>query len=289
MLPNAKAIKKLLYVSDGRSGWVYVYNYATGSLVGKLGGLHKPADACVDADGDVWFTSEPGSVVEYAHGGTRPLKNLPTATEPVGCSVSANGDLAVSTAVGVLEVWKHAAGKPAKYEASGCAEMLGPGYDNDGNLYVEAVLTGSDVRVCELPARGTLLKNVDFYALKYFGSPIWDGRYMTLTDTGTGDSQYLRTTTIYQVVQKAHGFGIKIVGKTVLTDSCKNSNVVYAPFIVGEKNTPVNPSQGHTVIGANAFCSGEVAFWPYPGGGALRKTLQSAPDKPSGAVVSIAR
>ena len=52
-------------------------------------------------------------------------------------------------------------------------------------------------------------------------------------------------TAIYRVRELPSG-DLKSIGTTVLEDQCGNNNV-YQPFIVGEKNTPVNEKQGAAV------------------------------------------
>jgi hypothetical protein len=60
MAPQAPKIRKPLYISDMSSDDVYVYNYKTGSLVGRLTGFYIPSGQCVDAKGDVWITDYQG-------------------------------------------------------------------------------------------------------------------------------------------------------------------------------------------------------------------------------------
>jgi hypothetical protein len=80
------------------------------------------------------------------------------------------------------------------------------------------------------------------------------------------------------------------VGETVLTDTCQSrlQNEVHFPFIVGDRNTPINRREGYDVVGANALCPGHFGFWHYPAGGKPYKLLASAPANPSGWSVSIA-
>src|SRR5579871_2767111 len=99
MLPSAKSIKKLLYVAGAATSTVYVYDYKTRALVGKLTGFLQPNGECVDAKGDIWITDwQATTTTEYAHGGTAPIATLYTQSEQTACSVDpTTGDLAVGT------------------------------------------------------------------------------------------------------------------------------------------------------------------------------------------------
>src|SRR5579871_2156735 len=76
MLPEAKT-EDLMYVSDGTLSAVLVFAYKSRKQVGQLTAFNEPYGQCVDAKGDVWITDvSNGTVAEYAHGGTKPLKTL---------------------------------------------------------------------------------------------------------------------------------------------------------------------------------------------------------------------
>src|SRR5262249_50697935 len=100
MLPDAGK-QWLLYVSDGSSGTVDVYNYRVraGKLYGQITGFSAPYGQCVDKSGNVYIADLGSSkIYEFAHGGTTPIA---TATDdygfPIGCSVDpTTGNVAVS-------------------------------------------------------------------------------------------------------------------------------------------------------------------------------------------------
>jgi hypothetical protein len=88
MKPGAKRMNKLLYISDQRSNDVYVYEYSTGYLVGRLTGFYMPWGQCVDAVGNIWITDyQAQSVDEFAHGGTQVIKTMRTHGVPDSCSI----------------------------------------------------------------------------------------------------------------------------------------------------------------------------------------------------------
>ena len=259
MVPGAKSIKRLLYVSDGSTNDVYVYNYKTGTLVGKLTGFDGPEGQCVDKNGDVWIVNDgsTNTVVEYARGGSSPLKTLDTVTYSNGCAIDpTTGNLAVTGLYGQLLLFKNASGSATTYQNNQCLYLFPPGYDSNGNLYVQAVNSGTTL--CELPHGGTSFKYVQFLWINFPGSIMWDGKHLTLTDTRA--QQFENQTAIYEVTESALG---KLSGTR--RDSPgrrlrRRYSYVPQPFIVGTKNTPVNQSRSRVIVGANIYCSNRVDF-----------------------------
>ena len=289
MLPGAKRVKRLLYISDWSTNDVYVYDYNQGTLEGQITGLNDPYGQCVDKKGNVWVVAFGGSSVsEYAHGGTKAVKTLTTDSQPRGCSVDpTTGNLAVAAGESV-DVFAHARGTAHAYQNHLCFPFWAPGYDNAGNLYVEALLYGSakplqgysDPLACELPHGGKSLRGVQFsgFGIYFPASVMWDGKHLTLTDQDYMDNN---ETAIDRVSEDSSG-NLTLIGQTILTDDCDGSDTeVPQPFIVGK-----------TVVGGNLRCSyygsqPKFDYWPYPAGGNPTLSLQSPPVKPVGESVSI--
>jgi hypothetical protein len=287
MSPDAKNIKSLLYVAGAVTGTVYVYDFKTRELVGEIAGFDQPNGECVDANGDIWITDYMGGTVsEYAHGGSTALKTLRAGTLQTACSIDpVTGDLAVgSFSPGEIYVWKKARGTPKIYASSACPSLWGPGYDNRGNLFVEAAITGSAVFICWVPHGGNSLTIIPFNQTVNFGADVmWDGKYITFADQSFGGSELQAG--VYQAKLNASG-GLALVGKTALPDPCGHSDVIQ-PFIVGRKNTPNNSVQGFAVTGSNNSCLTNVDIWPYPAGGNPDYII-NAPEKVTfGTAVSI--
>jgi hypothetical protein len=296
MALGAKKIEKLLYVSDEYAGSVDVYDYKTLKSVGMLSVAGAYGGECVDAKGDVYITQfGEASVIEYAHGGKEPLRSFTTDGYTEGCSVNRDGDVAVgnfeslSFGQGDVQVFPHSGGSPRRYTSSDCYEMSTPGYDNKGNLFVEAT-DGDQTFVCELPAGGSSLRTVQIsQPIVSPGSVMWDGKYLALTDPGYQQSNH---TAIMQATESASG-DLTVVGVTLLNGNCDGSlSATGEPFIVGTRNTPVNDTQGKSVVGINLWCNhfGMMGtnIWPYPTGGAPTAELPSGYDS-VGQAVSIAK
>jgi len=288
MSSDARNIKKLLYISDLSTNDVYVYNDQTGKAVGTLTGFNEPYGQCVDKKGNVWITNfGEASVVEYAHGRAEPIKTLSTDGSSDGCSIDpTTGNLAVSSwSPGEILVFKHASGTPSIYTSQICSNMMPPGYDDDGNLYVQADNSGP--YVCELPhGSGSIRGPIALigFSINFQGSVMWDGKYITLSDQEYNGYE----TGIYQVTEDASG-NLTKVGQTALSDDCNGDEAdVFQPFIVGTKNTPSNKTQGKMVVGGNLSCTNRFDNWTYPVSGNPRSSLKDAPTEPYGQSVSIA-
>ncbi|HET6276793.1 MAG TPA: hypothetical protein VFE16_12755 [Candidatus Cybelea sp.] len=290
MRSEAKQIKKLLYVADWYTKHVYVYDYASGKLEGQLKDFTAPSGFCVDSAGDIWITDlDRDEVIEYAHGGTTPLKTLPTKGGADGCSVAPNGNLAVSNLTttsggGTIAVFKRATGHPLIYSSSTCSQPSPPGYDSKGNLYLTTWFSAMNY-VCELPAHGTSLRTVKItgsYGTFTSTSVMWDGEHLALTALGRTEQ------VIMNRVTESRSGDLTVVGQTTLTDPCASRGPeVLEPFIVGKKNTPDNNVEGTSVVGGVASCYNRVDTWHYPAGGEPARTIPKAPKWPYSQGVSI--
>jgi hypothetical protein len=284
MAPGAKEVRRLLYISDIVTSDVFVYNYDTAVQVGELTGFGSPDGQCVDAEGDVWITDYNGTTIdEYAHGGTTPIKKLHTARGTGGCSVDpTTGDLAATTTAVI--VWKHARGKATAYLDSNCANVWPPGYDDKGNLYVEAISQQGTFNICELPHGSKKLRTVSSNVpIVYPAGVMWDGKFLTLADQTYEGSTY---SGLYRATEDASGNLKEVSGTELFTGDCNTDDII-SPFIVGKKNTPLNREEGTTVLGPSLACRNQFYFWAYPAGGSPTKTL-AYPALPDGQSVSIA-
>jgi hypothetical protein len=268
-----------------------VAEYTT--ILVTLTGFSQPYGECVDANGATWITNFLGQfAVKYARGGTKPVATLSTNGNSIGCSISPNGDLAVAnfsspSGTGNIQIFKNASGTPTTYENQDALYLWPPGYDDKGNLFVEAETTDGIV-VAELPAGGANLgiPTPQPARIYYAGSVMWDGKYITLTDQDAGGNPSSPATTIYQIKQK--GSALTVVGSTPLLDNCNGSQVdVVQPFIAGRKNTPVNKKQGGVVIGGNLSCANRVDAWKYPAGGQPIAVASPVPSYAYGQAVSV--
>lgn len=285
MLPEAKAAKKLLYVSDSYyfgsfgSGYynVYVFTYPKGKLVGTLTGQLNPGGLCTDSKGDVYVTELYGSrIVEYVHGGTTPIKTLSDpAYAPVACSVDpTTGNLAVANDYGIysisegnLVVYSKASGSPTTYTPPGSVEWLfvnGVGYDDNGNIYLAGTerYTGTFLSA-ELPVGSSSIEEVSLSTSpQAAGSVEWDGKHMTFSDSTNG--------TIYQYTFS--GSKGTEVGSTTLAGL---GQCVCASWIEG-KDVAAPYSDGHL-----------VSIYKYPAGGNATKTVSSPLEEPFGVAISV--
>ena len=285
--PNA-----VMYLSDEVQNVVDEY---TATFV-TLKGFSAPYGECVDARGNTWIANFSGeTVIEYARGGTLPIATLNTNGYSIGCAVSPDGDLAVANfsganGVGNIQVFKNASGAPTEYSNQEDHYFWPPGYDDKGNLFVEAQTYNGGVDVAELTAGSSSLESVSVNQTIYYpGSVMWDGRYITLTDQDAGGNPSIPATTIYQMSEKRSG-SLTVAGSTSLKDDCNGTQVdVVQPFIAGRKNTPVNTKQGDLVIGGNLSCSNRVDAWRYPAGGQPIAMASPVPSYALGQALSVGK
>lgn len=305
MSPEAKTIKRLLYISDQDTDDVFVYNYASRKMLGKITGFNYPYGQCVDKRGDVWIANfmgqssgQTGSVAEYRHGGTELLKVFYATGYPIGCAVDPmTGNLAVANyyspgsgtgGIGSVDVFSQASGARKTFSNGKCAALWPPAYDQSGNLFAEGLSAESSglwTGVCELRAAGRrLAARTTEEKIWLPGSAMWDGKYVTLTDQ---EYQNGDTTAIYQINDTTRG-RIRFVGTTILEDHCSGNGAKIAqPFAVGKQNTPSNVAQAKVVVGGNLDCTGRFDYWRYTAGGDPKFSLSAAPQKPYGESVSI--
>ncbi len=149
MAPGA-ATQDLLYISNYAASTVVVYSYPQDKLVGTLtGSFAEPDGVCSDKKGDVFIVNNDAThsgedVVEYKHGGKKPIAMLETGDGyAVSCSVDpTTGNLAAtvldtySGASGYVAIFKNAKGSPKYYYTNPgmSAAVYFCGYDNKGNL-----------------------------------------------------------------------------------------------------------------------------------------------------------
>lgn len=94
--------------------------------------------------------------MEYAHGGTTPLRTLDvTAGEPAGCSVDpTTGNLAVSIlGTGEVVVFTQGSAGSGTIVSDGLTDTYFDGYDDKGDLFVDG-FQGSTPGLTELPKGG---------------------------------------------------------------------------------------------------------------------------------------
>jgi hypothetical protein len=267
MAPGANATD-LLYVSNQGSGSVYIYRWPDIKLVGQLSGFNDVAGECGDQRGDVFVVNEGDSdILEYAHGGTSPLKTWRDPQEfPVDCSVDpTTGDLAVTNIegfanrAGSLEIYRHSEGAPKQYLDSSISEDYFCDFDDKGNLFLDGLSNDDGFALAELPRGGASLTSLTLnQSVEFPGDVRWDGKHIAV-----GDQQ---TSTIYQFTISG-SLGMR-VGSTPLR---------------GTSDTVGFWIARPTVIGANA--AGNVLIWNYPAGGAAKKMLYGQ-DTPVDAVIS---
>ena len=148
----------LLYVSSYYTNDVFVFK--NNALVGKLTGFNAPDGVCTDKSGNVWITNNRGqSIVEYAHGGSTPIKTLSDpGVYPLGCAVNPRtGAIAVTNVFttgsgqGNVAIYHKASGKPLILTDPDIYDVYFCGFDAQSNLYIDGLDTSGNFEFAELP------------------------------------------------------------------------------------------------------------------------------------------
>lgn len=268
MLSEAKK-EDLLYVSSASSGDVFIYSYRKRRQVGALHGLNARG-LCVDAEGDVYVANTyPPKVLEYAHGGTQPIKELTGAgNEPGACSVDpTTGNLAVTNFSGpnFIAIYAHASGTPKLYQRSDLAYMFYCTYDGLGNLFSDGQ---SNARI----------------------SGLYKNRFLELAK----DSE--RIVRVHSM--RGDDGGIQWDGRYVAVGSYASLDEFMIDHRDGtlEKSTPLLGPEapynqfwiaGDTVVVTEGSPFGKVEYFVYPAGGYAAASIDV--DDAYGVTVSVAR
>lgn len=285
MLPEANNVD-LLYVGNLDAG-VTVYTYPQGKLVGNLKGFNEPRGLCVDKAGNVFITDfNGGKIVEYAHGGTKPIATLRDDGSPYGCAIDpTTGNLAVTNGCdgpsgscfpdGTVLIYAHAKGK---------AEILNDPeippamtyctYDKHGDLFVDSYGELYQIGFAELPAGSKKFTTITLKLPKRAeaaGGLQWVGRYLVV---GFTDGNVVGD---YSVKGRTATRVRAIFLKGVERGYGANQFWVDGSTLVA----PITPTVKHA--------DGVVEFFPYPRGGKPFKAFTTSLNFPWAAAVSPAK
>jgi len=258
MLPEA-GNDDLLYLSDVSTNDVEVFSYPRGHLVGTLTGFGAPRSECADREGNVWIADTVGfDVIEYPHGGDKPIVALSTPGAPRGCSVDPKtGDLAVTGGINgvILAVYRRRVhggwNDPKKYTDASIQRAAFCGYDAHGDLFLDGAdkARGGSFRLAELPRHREKLVDIAVTAsIAAPGQVQWDGQNVAVGDTGVVPS------VIYQF--SVTGGSAMQIGST----SLGGTQSVRQFWIAGPR-----------VIGPDFDANVDV--WKYPAGGSPVKRI----------------
>lgn len=261
----------LLYVTDLQE--VRVFTYPRGRFERTLTGFYFAVGACVDQAGSVYIADYGyNRVVEYAHGGTKPVRILHPGVAH-GCSVDpTSGNLAVanlsstsrSGSVG-LAIYKNAKGKPTYYSDPDFMSYQFCSYDNNGNLFVdgETQVGVNHVALAELPKGGNKLVTITLNkTLGFAGGVQWDGMHLAITDTNDN--------TVYRfAINGRHG---TLAGDTPL----EGTTFIKQPWIAGAR----------IIVPNSKGAPSNVLIYKYPAGGSPIKSISKHLLQPQGATIS---
>ncbi|MBV9233132.1 MAG: hypothetical protein JO030_03750 [Candidatus Eremiobacteraeota bacterium] len=264
MEPDAKN-KDLLYISAAATGWVYVYTYPRGRLVGSMDFV-EPEGLCADRSGNIFVPDiQLDEIFEFAHGGSTPIQILQGVPygAPLDCAVDpVTGNLAVtndSNFPGNVAVYLNARGTPRRYTLPRAYPKYCT-YNDGGTLFVDGGDQGRS-ELAELPRGANSFEKLSLHQKTgAMGAVQWDGKYVALGD--------ININVVYRL--RIEGLNTKVIGTAKL---------------VGAKHVFQFWIQGRRLIGPDEYAS-DVGFWDYPAGGSATKTIGGVVD-PAGSAVSL--
>jgi hypothetical protein len=261
----------LVYASDPPFGTVDVYDYASGSLMGQAAGFTDPFGLCSDKSGDVYVADfSTGMTTELAAGTTTATNSFTTGGNPIGCSVSKKGVLAVTLVSGDPG---STSGEGGVYTFKGNVgtDHPGPatdwpaGFDKKGDLIVEDVGGASPVYELKKGATSWTALMLSGATIGFPGSVELMGKVIGLGDQKPGEASEFG---IYSA--KLKGTTLQVSAKTVSFDNCKygQTNVVQWGNISSHPNGLQYKGRVTAVVAGNTDCTpSPIDTWTFPSGG----------------------
>jgi hypothetical protein len=278
--------RALIYASDYTLGTVDIYDYATTKEIGQITGLDYPYGQCVDKAHNVYVVDfGTAGIYEYSHGA---INYFNYANDnygyPIGCAVNpTNGDVAVAnfqgfnyTTGGIVVFKGGLKGKQKFYTQPSLYYAWPPGYDGNGNLFVEGYDESETATALEkLPHDGKNLKILTGVSFGYPAGVQGDGDTILAADQGYNGSF---TTAIYKL--STSGSTAHVTHTSVLTDDCAAST--------DDMDSAQPFAYKGRVLAGNGYCLDRFGYWSLTYGGNPLKLIPAidAPYKAYGESVT---
>jgi hypothetical protein len=262
MMPEARQ-DTLLYISTETAG-VYVFDYPSRRVVGILTDASSPEGLCSDAAGNVFVTDSYGrQLLEYAHGGSSPIRTLKGAASPIDCAVDRKtGNLAVASETSAVYMFPKGRRWPKYRVNDPSANFWFCTYDLQGNLFASDDSVQYDESfISELPQGSSTFTNFELNEpIENLGGIQSHDGYLTVGDGGDNN--------IYQV-RISHSIA-KIVRTTPLVGAADTAQFTF----YGDKLISPDPA------------SDFAGVWNYPAGGKPVRKVDGIPGGPFGSTIS---
>jgi hypothetical protein len=263
---------RLIYATSYGGNSLSFYSYRNGKLEGTItGAFSGPQGLCNDLAGNVWVANtNDEQMLEFAHGGTSPIRTLATGEFSAACAVSRQGTLAVanlcsapSCGSGNVMLFAHESGSPTSVTCPNIDRYYFAGYDAGGNLYVDGESSSSDFALCKIPDGSSSGEAIALSQSPGFpGGVQWDGTYVAVLDQDADQ-----------------------IDRYALSGT---TGTLKGTVVLGDISDPVtfvmNGKDG--IISTGAGSASGFGFWHYPQGGAPYKRFTTGDQEPAGIAVS---
>ncbi|MGA7201732.1 MAG: hypothetical protein WBX26_07880 [Candidatus Cybelea sp.] len=238
MAPEAKE-SDLAYISNFYSSTILAFTYPGGKYVGSISGDDPQGECPSKTSKGNWWVVESGSdeILEYAHGGTTPLKTLgEDVGEAAGCTVDpTTGNLAVTIlGAGYVVVFTGGSGSGMTL-SDGLSSTYFATYDDKGDLFVDGITSTDTYGLVELPKGGGSFETITLSpSLEFPGELQWHRNYLAIGGSGGIDHYAVNGTKGKEIgVTPGVGGSFWIQGRYVLVADAGNEDAVICKYPAG--------------------------------------------------------
>ncbi|HEX3456989.1 MAG TPA: hypothetical protein VHR97_03460 [Candidatus Baltobacteraceae bacterium] len=204
-------------------------------------------------------TSHSGDIIYiYKHGATQATRTLPAPNSAYSCAVDPRSrDLAVTTEVSTVAIYRHSRGTPQVYPAHSFTGY--PAYDDAGNLYLARPAGGYyEVAVLTNGTLHSIKFDQEIFGLVHLQ---WlDGLLVVTTHAHGGSQNYHQDVYAIQINGSYQGHVVQSL-------ALDRKNREEPP------KTPVDWVEGDALM-APGHNRGALDFWNYPGGGDPERSVR---------------
>lgn len=277
----------VLFVSDGDTESVYIYDLSTFAVLATVTGLSQPQGECTGNNGNVWITDTSAKeIYEVSHQGRLENELGDSLGYPVACAwdkktsrLAVMNIFGLSESQGAVVIYKNGSGSPTPYDNPQQYYYDFGGFDTEGNLFLDGrdANGGFVLSVLQKGATSATTITIAGGSLYFPGMVQWDSSTARVI-VGDQACNGGYTSCLYEM--KVAKGAATIVTTTTLQNSAGSlvCDLVQGVFF-----------KGHLLGSDYDFCGSlpsTTYSWPYPAGGMPTLSNSSVDETPVGAAVS---